>query len=137
MMNRLKLAMRILSGRPLRGAAFDGALLLTHPEDAECDYATTPPLDLVYADHVGNDPPLMVLQKERFRVCVYRAKAHEACEDCGAPTAWLTLELRGDGRWLHLVTMHESRLGVVLSVLGDAAGALKSKPDEKPTARRP
>lgn len=136
MMNRLKLATKILSGRPLLGTAFDAAVLLTDPHDADSDYAVGPPLDLVLGDHVDNVPPLKVLQEERFRVCVFRAKPSENCDDCGAPTAWITLELRGEGKWLHLVTLHESRLEIVLSVLGDAADFLKPKPEEMPKARR-
>lgn len=136
MMNRLKLATKILSGRPLLGSAVDGALLLNDPQEADGDYATSPPLDLVLGGHVESGPPIKVLQTEQFRVCVFRAKPCEDCVDCGAPTSWLTLELEGEGTWLHLVTMHESRLTVMLSVLGQAADFLRANREDKPAARR-
>lgn len=136
MMNRLKLATKILSGRPLLGSAVDGALLLNDPQEADGDYATSPPLHLVLGDHVESGPPIKVLQMDRFRVCVFRAKPSEDCVDCGSPTSWLTLELRDEGKSLHLVTMHESRLAVMLSVLGQTADFLWANREDKPKARR-
>lgn len=118
MMKRLKLAVRILLGLPLRGVRIDETLLLDKDKESESDYTKMPPFEISFDGPVPMGPPVEIIQEERFRVCVFREEwKGEGC-GCGKAARWLVLELKGDDKWHHLVTMHESRLEVMEDVLG-------------------
>ena len=126
MENRITKALRVLLGQPLFTTSVDGAFLLDRGTESEFDHTKRPPFDLSFGGVVEDAPPVRVFADERFRVCVFREKA--ACDCCGGPLHWLTLELRGDGTWHHLMTMQESRLRIMQSVLGDVAAYLREGP---------
>lgn len=125
MMKRFTQAIRLLLGRPLTGLAVDGTMLLDAPAESEHDYARMPPFDLAFPGHVALAPPVKVVRQDRLRVCVFPEIDGEHCCECGRPLHWFVLELRGKNRWYHLLTVHESKLVVMLSVLEDVGKFLE------------
>ena len=119
MMKRFTQAFRLLLGRPLIGLSIDGTMLLDHPELSQCDYAKMPPLDLAFLGHVADAPPVKIFREDRPRVCVFPEIDGELCCECGHAFHWFVLELRDGNRWFHLLTLHESKLAILLSVLED------------------
>jgi hypothetical protein len=130
MMTRFKLAARILFGLPLRGVRIDESLLLDEDKESEADYTKTAPFDLVFGGVVGNEPPTEVFQDGRFRVCLFPEKGQQECCQRPGPCRrrWLVLELKGERKWQHLLTMHENNLAVMRGVLGDVAEYLGGSP---------
>lgn len=123
MENRFTRALRVLQGRPVIGFAVDELTFLDEDRESEADHSKTPPFDLAFGAEVPLAPPEKILADERFRVCVFAA--NRPCDCCGLPTRWLVLELRDRrGRWQNLVTMHETRLGIMLPVLEDVSAYL-------------
>jgi hypothetical protein len=104
--------------------------MLEDDEESEFDYTREPPFDLVFGDLADNRPPVKILRKERFRVCVFLAK--QPCDGCDKPCHWLVLELQGATKWHHLVTMHECRLNVMMPVMQRAASFVESPEVKKP-----
>lgn len=128
MMKRFTQALRLLLGWPIYSLSIDGGTMLLHdPHRSEFDYAVMPPFDLAFPGVVENSPPERIFRDGRLRVCLFPS-LEDRCEDCGRRTRWLTLELDdGDGKWFHLVTMHESNIARVacafedvMAYLGDA-----------------
>ena len=121
MTNRFTQALRLLLGKPLVGMAIDGTMLLDQPEASEFDYTRQPPFELAFHYSVPLAPPSRVFAEDRLRVCVFTERNGDPCPGCGRDLRWLVLELRGADTWLHLVTLHESKLPILLSVLTDVA----------------
>jgi hypothetical protein len=121
MENRIATAVRVLLGKPIVGTMIDGAMLIDRKPQSESDHAEKPPFDLAFGGVVANVPPVRVFADDRFRVCVFPEIEPEG----GKPRCWLTLELRGDGKWHHLITMHESRLEIMRVVLAAVAAYLR------------
>jgi hypothetical protein len=132
MMKRLTFAIRILLGLPLWGVPIDHLMMVEDDEESEFDYTKEPPFALVFNDDVGYGPPVKIIAKERFRVCIFAAK--KPCHGCDKVCHWLVLELRGAKRWLHLVTMHECRLDVMMPVMQHAVAFVESPEQKKPRA---
>jgi hypothetical protein len=125
MMKRFKLAMRVLFGLPIYGVRVGESFLLDKGRESEADHTLRPPFDLCFDGPLECEPAEEVFAdgeccSARFRVCVFREKKSGA--------RWLVLELNADGKWYHLVTMHESRLAVMLDVLGRVRKYLGGSP---------
>ena len=130
MMKRLKFAIRVLLGLPLWGVPIDDLMMIDYDEESEFDFTKEPPFQLVFADLAPYAPPVKVLSKERFRVCIFQAK--KPCDDCDKPCHWLVLELQGAAKWHHLVTMHECRLDVMMPVMQRVAAFVEAPEQKKP-----
>jgi len=130
MMKRLKLAIRILLGLPLWGIPIDELTMVEDDEASEFDYTREPPFALVFGDLAYDRPPVKVIRKDRFRVCVFQAK--RPCGGCDTPCHWLVLELQGAVKWHHLVTIRECRLDVMMPVLRRAAAFVESPEMKRP-----
>jgi hypothetical protein len=130
MMKRFTCAIRILLGLPLWGVAIDDLMMVEYDEESEFDFTKEPPFALVFGDEVDYAPPVKVIRKGRFRVCVFPAK--KLREGADRPSHWLVLELEGASKWHHLVTMHESRLDVMMPVLERTAAFVESPEQKRP-----
>ena len=95
MMKRLKLALRILFGLPLRGVRIDETFLLDQDEASELDYTKTAPFDLAFGGVVKDAPPEMTFEEERFRVTLFPEQDNQVKFN-DRHFRWLVLELRGD-----------------------------------------
>jgi hypothetical protein len=104
--------------------------------ESESDYTKQPPFDLAFGGIVANGPPVKVVEKDRCRVCIFPDCSGNKCDCCGGECHWLTLEIRSDGKWYHLVAMPEFRLAVMFSALQDALVYLakRGKEDTKKVA---
>jgi hypothetical protein len=131
MTKRFIQAIRLLLGKPLHGPFIDGTMLLDKPEESEFDYTKQPPFDLAFPGRVALAPPVKIFCEDRFRVCVF-PDVDGKCDGCGKPLSWLVLELRGTDRWYHLVTLYESRLAIMQSVLTDVATYLDAEANGSP-----
>ena len=123
MENRIATAVRILLGKPIIGIMIDGAVLLDRNTESEFDHSKKPPFDLAFGGVVANIPPVRIIADNGLRVCIFP----EIESENGKLFRWLTLELRGDGKWHHLITMHESRLAIMQSVLADVDAYLQEE----------
>lgn len=132
MMKRFKCAIRILLGLPLWGVPIDDLMRVENDEESEFDFTKEPPFELVFGDLVDYAPPVKIIRKGRFRVCIFRAK--KLCDGCDKPCHWLVLELQGTKKWHHLVTMHECRLSVMMPVMQRVASFVESPEQKKPRA---
>jgi hypothetical protein len=126
MMKRFTLAIRVLLGLPVRGVRIDEALYLDDHRESEVDHSKSPPFELVFNDSVQNGPAVEVVQRGRFRVCVFREKATSG--SWPQPRHWLVLELGGDGEWYHLMSMHGSRLPLMQEALDEVARVISPGP---------
>jgi hypothetical protein len=126
MTKRFIQALRLLLGKPLIGRSIDGTMLLDVPLKSEFDYSKEPPFELAFHEDVPIAPPAKIVCEDRFRVCVFQGSGGETCRCCGRELCWLVLELRLGKEWFHLITMHETKLSIVLSVLTDVAEHLES-----------
>ena len=136
MKNRFLQAIRILLGKPPVGLSIDGTMLLDEPGESEFDYTKMPPFALAFDGVVADAPPVKIIREERLRVCVFPEQNGETCDGCGRTFRWLVIELRGKSKWHHLVTMHESRLGILLSVLQDVVRYLDAPETGKSSRSR-
>ena len=91
----------------------------------EDDYSVTPPFDLAFGGVVRNSADKTV-HEDRIRVGVFRPRHSKKCKDCGRACRWLVIELLDSdtGKWTHVLSMQESRLPILLSVLGEVADYL-------------
>ena len=126
MTKRFLQALRLLLGKPLKGLSIDDGTMLDEPQVSEFDYSQQPPFELAFHEDVPLAPPAKIFSEDRFRVCVFQGSGGETCRCCGRELCWLVLELRLGKKWLHLITMHETKLSIVLSVLTDVAAYLES-----------
>jgi hypothetical protein len=77
-----------------------------HREAGE-DFTKGPPIELVFNEEVEDAPPVLIVTRERFRVCVFPSK-EGGCEGCSAPMHWMVFQFRDFGdNWNHLLTIHE------------------------------
>src|SRR5207245_2383361 len=106
-----------LLGKPLIGAAVDGTMRVDQPVVSAFDYTKQPPFELAFSGVVANAPPAKVFREDRFRVSVFPETGQERCTGCGRDLCWLVMELRCGRRWLHLLTVHETNIPVMTSVL--------------------
>ena len=126
MTKRFIQAIRLLLGKPLIGRSIDGTMLLDVPQKSEFDYSKEPPFELAFHEDVPIAPPEKIFHEDRFRVCVFRASGADTCDGCGRELCWLVLELGLGKEWYHLLSLHESKFPIVLSVLTDVAAHLES-----------
>jgi hypothetical protein len=93
---------------------------------SEFDSAKQPPFNLAFHENVPLAPPMVIFHEDRFRVCVFQERGGETCDGCGREFCWLVLELRLGKEWLHLISLHESKFPIVMSVLTDVGEYLES-----------
>jgi hypothetical protein len=126
MTKRFIQAIRLLLSRPPRGLSIDGTMLLDEPLESEFDHSQQPPSNLAFHEDIPIAPPEKIFHRDRFRVTVFHGNGGDTCDGCGRELRWLVLELGLGKEWYHLISLHESKFPIVLSVLTDVAAYLDS-----------